>query len=170
MLFRSGNADGIGDLIGLEKQLGYIEKLGVDAIWVSPFYRSPMRDAGYDVSDYQSVDPTFGTLRDFDRVVAKAHTAGLRIIVDQVWSHTSSDHPWFEESRGSQSNAKSDWYIWADSRPDGSPPNNWLSVFGGSAWQWDPMRRQYYLHHFLTSQPKLNLRNQIGRASCRERV
>jgi alpha-glucosidase len=157
--FFDGNNDGMGDLIGLEHRLDYIEKLGVDAIWISPFYRSPMRDAGYDVSDYQSVDPAFGTLHDFDRIVAKAHAVGLRIIIDQVWSHTSSDHPWFQESRSSQSNGKFDWYVWADSRPDGSPPNNWLSVFGGSAWQWDPSRRQYYLHHFLTTQPKLNLRN-----------
>ena len=158
--FCDGNNDGLGDLIGLESQLGYIEKLGVDAIWISPFYPSPMRDAGYDVAEYQSVDPAFGTLGDFDRVVSKAHAGGLRVIVDQVWSHTSLDHRWFQESRGSRTNPKADWYIWADPRADGSPPSNWLSVFGGSAWKWDAPRRQYYLHHFLTSQPKLNLRNQ----------
>ena len=157
--FLDGNGDGFGDLVGLADHFEYIEDLGVDAVWISPFYRSPFRDGGYDVSDHRSVDERFGTMEDFDRVVAKAHEAGIRIIIDQVWSHTSSDHAWFAESRVSRDGAKSDWYVWADPREDGSQPNNWLSVFGGSAWQWGAERRQYYLHHFLAGQPKLNLRN-----------
>jgi alpha-glucosidase len=156
--FFDGNDDGTGDLPGLLARLSHIADLGVDAIWISPFYRSPQHDFGYDVADYRAVDPLFGTDEDFDRVVARAHQLGLRVLIDQVWSHTSSDHAWFQESRGSRDNPKAGWYVWADARPDGSPPNNWLSVFGGSAWRWDPMRRQYYLHHFLLSQPKLNLR------------
>ena len=158
--FFDGTGDGMGDLPGLRDQLGYIADLGADAIWISPFYRSPMRDFGYDVADYRSVEPQFGTLDDIDQVVARAHGLGMRVLVDQVWSHTASDHPWFRNSRSSRANDKADWYVWADPRPDGSPPNNWLSVFGGSAWQWDAARRQYYLHHFLPTQPKLNLRNQ----------
>jgi len=118
-----------------------------------------MDDWGYDISDYRAVDPRFGALGDFDALVEESHRKGLRVVIDQVWSHTSAAHPWFQESRSSRDNPKHDWYVWADPDPDGSPPNNWLSVFGGSAWQWSPQRRQYYLHHFLTSQPKLNLRN-----------
>lgn len=156
--FFDGNDDGTGDLPGLLARLGHVAGLGVGAIWISPFYRSPQHDFGYDVADYRAVDPLFGTEGDFDRVVDRAHQLGLRVLVDQVWSHTSSDHTWFEESRSSRDNPKASWYVWADARADGSPPNNWLSVFGGSAWRWDPMRRQYYLHHFLPSQPKLNLR------------
>jgi len=158
--FLDTNGDGVGDLPGLLSRLDYIAGLGVDAIWISPFYRSPQRDFGYDVADHRAIDPLFGSERDFDRVLGRAHELGLRVIVDQVWSHTSSDHAWFRESRSSRSNPKSDWYIWADARLDGSPPNNWLSVFGGSAWRWVPERRQYYLHHFLESQPKLNLRHE----------
>lgn len=157
--FFDGNDDGTGDLPGLLARLSYVADLGVDAIWISPFYRSPQRDFGYDVADYRAVDPLFGTDADFDRVVARAHQLGLRVIIDQVWSHTSSDHAWFQESRSSRDNPKAGWYIWADARADGSPPNNWLSVFGGSAWRWEPERRQYSLHHFLKSQPKLNLRH-----------
>ncbi len=158
--FCDSNADGIGDFPGLLKHLDYIAALGVDAIWITPFYPSPQADFGYDVSDYCGVDPSYGSLADFDAMVAQAHERGLRVIVDQVWSHTAANHPWFKESRSSAKNDKADWFVWADAAADGGPPNNWLSVFGGSAWQWDPSRRQYYLHHFLTSQPKLNLRNQ----------
>ena len=157
--FSDSDGDGFGDLKGLLERLPHIASLDVDAIWVSPFYRSPMQDVGYDVADYRSVDNRFGTLADFDAVVARAHALGLKVIIDQVWSHTASEHAWFAESRASRSNPKADWYVWADPASDGAPPNNWLSVFGGSAWRWEAQRRQYYLHHFLTSQPKLNLRN-----------
>jgi alpha-glucosidase len=119
-----------------------------------------MRDFGYDVADYTEVDPVFGDLADFDRLIARAHALGLKVLIDQVWSHSSDQHPWFVESRVSRDNPRADWYVWADPAPDGTPPNNWLSVFGGSAWSWEPRRRQYYLHHFLASQPKLNLRHE----------
>jgi alpha-glucosidase len=154
--FMDSNNDGIGDLRGIIDKLGYIADLGVDALWVSPFYQSPMKDFGYDVSDYRAVDPIFGTLDDFYRLVEGAHALGLRIIIDQVLSHTSDQHSWFTESRSSGDNDKANWYVWAHPKTDGTPPNNWLSVFGGSAWQWDPRREQYYLHNFLTSQPDLN--------------
>jgi alpha-glucosidase len=154
--FADSNGDGTGDLDGITSRLDYVAGLGVDAIWISPFFRSPMRDFGYDVSDYRDVDPVFGTLADFDRLLAGAHRRGLRVILDQVMSHTSDEHPWFRESRQGRSNHRADWYVWADPRPDGTPPNNWLSVFGGSAWQWEPRRGQYYLHNFLASQPDLN--------------
>jgi alpha-glucosidase len=157
--FYDGNDDGLGDLPGLLQHLDYVAALGVDAIWISPFYPSPMEDSGYDVADYRNVDPRFGTLADFDAVVARAHALGLKIVIDQVWSHTSALHPWFRESRAGRTGDKAAWYVWADPNRDGSPPNNWLSVFGGSAWQWDAGRRQYYLHHFLPSQPKLDLSN-----------
>ena len=153
------NGDGIGDLAGITDRLDYIAKLGVDIIWISPFFKSPMRDFGYDVADYCDVDPMFGTLADFDAMIAKAHSLGLKIMIDQVMSHTSEDHPWFKESRSSRDNPKADWYVWADPLPDGNPPNNWLSVFGGSSWQWDSRRKQYYLHNFLVSQPDLNFHN-----------
>ncbi|WP_313808920.1 alpha-glucosidase family protein [Sphingobium sp.] len=155
--FADSNGDGIGDLKGITGHLPYVASLGVDAIWLSPFFKSPMRDFGYDVSDYCDVDPIFGTLEDFDELVAKAHELGLRIIVDQVWAHTSEEHPWFIESRSSRDNPKADWYVWADPRPDGSPPNNWQSVFGGPAWTWDARRGQYYMHQFLREQPQLHL-------------
>lgn len=155
--FADSNGDGIGDLPGITARLPYVAALGVDAIWISPFFKSPMRDFGYDVSDFRAVDPIFGTLDDFDALLARAHTLGLRVLIDQVLSHTSDEHAWFRESRASRDNAKADWYVWADPQPDGTPPNNWLSVFGGSAWQWDARRRQYYLHNFLASQPDLNL-------------
>lgn len=155
--FRDTNGDGIGDLKGIVEGLDYIAALGVDAIWISPFFTSPMDDFGYDVADYCGIDPTFGTFEDFDRIIEKAHGLGLKVIIDQVWSHTSDQHAWFQESRADRTNPKADWYVWADARPDGSPPSNWQSVFGGSAWQWDGPRKQYYLHNFLTSQPDLNL-------------
>lgn len=155
--FADSNGDGIGDLNGITAHLPYVASLGVDAIWLSPFFKSPMRDFGYDVSDYCDVDPIFGTLADFDALAAKAHELGLRIIVDQVWAHTSEEHDWFIESRSSRDNPKADWYVWADPKPDGSPPNNWQSVFGGPAWTWDARRGQYYMHQFLREQPQLHL-------------
>jgi alpha-glucosidase len=157
--FRDANGDGIGDLAGITERLPHIADLGVDAIWIAPFFKSPMKDFGYDVSDYCAVDPLFGTIEDFDRLVARAHGLGLKVLIDQVWSHSSDQHDWFLDSRASRTGDRSDWYVWADPRPDGTPPNNWMSVFGGSAWTWEPRRRQYYLHHFLSSQPQLNLRN-----------
>ncbi|MBO9433083.1 DUF3459 domain-containing protein [Ruegeria sp. R13_0] len=154
--FQDSNGDGIGDLKGITQRLDYIASLGVDAIWISPFFKSPMKDFGYDVSDYRDVDPMFGSLEDFQELLGQAHAKGLKVMIDLVLSHTSDQHPWFSESRASRDNPKSDWYVWADPKPDGTPPNNWLSIFGGSAWQWDPRRLQYYLHNFLTSQPDLN--------------
>ncbi len=157
--FQDSNGDGIGDLRGITQRLDYIADLGVDAIWISPFFKSPMKDFGYDVSDYLDVDPMFGSLADFDAMIAEAHRLGIRVIIDQVISHSSDQHDWFAESRASKDNPKSEWYVWADAKPDGSPPNNWLSIFGGSAWEWDTSRCQYYLHNFLTSQPDLNFHN-----------
>ncbi|WP_440983669.1 beta-galactosidase BglA [Shinella sumterensis] len=157
--FQDTNGDGIGDLRGITERLSHVASLGVDAIWISPFFTSPMRDFGYDVSDYQDVDPIFGVLSDFDALIEEAHRLDIRVMIDLVLSHTSDRHPWFVESRSRRTNPKADWYVWADSRPDGTPPNNWLSIFGGSAWQWDPTRLQYYMHNFLTSQPDLNLHN-----------
>ncbi|MEL7213825.1 MAG: alpha-amylase family glycosyl hydrolase [Pseudomonadota bacterium] len=154
--FQDSNGDGIGDLLGIVQRLPYIASLGVDAIWISPFFTSPMKDFGYDVSDYCDVDPMFGSLADFDALIDTAHRLGVRVMIDLVLSHTSDQHPWFVESRSSRDNAKSDWYVWADPKPDGTPPNNWLSIFGGPAWHWDARREQYYLHNFLTSQPDLN--------------
>ncbi|MGP5018493.1 alpha-amylase family glycosyl hydrolase [Vreelandella alkaliphila] len=155
---KGGQRDGIGDLKGVIDKLDYIASLNVDAIWLSPFFTSPMKDFGYDISDYRGVDPMFGTLEDFDRLVEAAHARGLKVTIDQVMSHTSDQHAWFEESRKSRDNPKADWYVWADPKPDGAPPTNWQSVFGGSAWQWDTRRCQYYLHNFLASQPDLNFR------------
>lgn len=158
--FKDSNSDGIGDLRGVIQKLDYLSHtLGVDAIWLSPFYRSPMADFGYDVADYTDVDPMFGTLADFDALVAAAHERGVRVVVDFVPNHSSDQHPWFIESRSSRNNPKRDWYTWRDPKPDGSPPNNWLSVFGGSAWTLDPRTGQYYLHSFLEEQPDLNWRN-----------
>ncbi len=155
--FQDSDGDGIGDLAGITGRLDHIAGLGADAIWISPFFKSPMKDFGYDVSDYCDVDPMFGTLADFDALVARAHDLGLRVMIDLVLSHTAAAHPWFDESRRDRTNARADWYVWADPKPDGTPPNNWLSVFGGSAWEWDGRREQYFLHNFLTSQPDLNL-------------
>ena len=154
--FQDSNGDGIGDLLGIVQRMPYVAALGVDAIWISPFFTSPMKDFGYDVSDYCDVDPMFGNLNDFDALIETAHYFGIKVMIDLVLSHTSDEHPWFKESRQSRDNAKSDWYVWADPKPDGTPPNNWLSIFGGSAWQWDARREQYYLHNFLVSQPDLN--------------
>ena len=157
--FADSNGDGIGDLPGITAHLDHVASLGVDAIWLSPFFTSPMADFGYDVADYCDVDPIFGTLADFDAMLARAHALGLKVIIDQVYAHSSDRHPWFTASRASRSDAFADWYVWADARPDGSPPNNWQSVFGGPAWTWDARRGQYYMHNFLSSQPQLNLHN-----------
>lgn len=157
--FLDSNNDGIGDLPGITSKLDYVASLGVDAIWLSPFFTSPMKDFGYDVSDYCDVDPIFGLLSDFDDLIARAHSLGLKVIIDQVLNHTSDQHPWFDESRKSHDNPKHDWYVWQDAKPDGTAPNNWMSVFGGPAWHWDSRRCQYYLHNFLDSQPDLNFHN-----------
>ena len=157
--FQDTTGDGGGDLKGVTQRMGHIASLGADAIWLSPFFKSPMADMGYDVSDYRAVDPMFGTLEDFDALLAEAHRQGLKVIIDQVLSHTSDKHSWFVESRADRTNTKADWYVWADAKPDGTAPNNWLSVFGGSAWEWDSVRRQYYLHNFLAAQPDLNFHN-----------
>jgi alpha-glucosidase len=157
--FQDTDGDGIGDLKGVTERLPYIASLGVDAIWLSPFFTSPMADMGYDVSDYCDVDPMFGTLADFDALMTQAHGLGLKVIIDQVLSHTSDQHPWFKESRTSRDNPKADWFVWAAAKPDGTAPNNWLSVFGGPAWEWDGVRKQYYMHNFLASQPDLNFHN-----------
>jgi alpha-glucosidase len=157
--YQDSNGDGIGDLAGITQRLEHVAKLGADAVWLSPFFKSPMKDFGYDVSDYCDVDPLFGTLGDFKALLARAHTLGLKVIIDQVLSHSSDQHPWFVQSRASRDNPKADWYVWADPKQDGTPPNNWLSFFGGSAWQWDTRRQQYYLHNFLSSQPDLNFHN-----------
>ena len=154
--FQDSNGDGVGDLLGIVERLPYIASLGVDAIWVSPFFTSPMKDFGYDVSDYLDVDPMFGSLSDFEALIETAHTLGVKVLIDLVLSHTSDQHPWFSQSRKDKENDKANWYVWADAKADGTPPNNWLSIFGGSAWHWDTRRCQYYLHNFLVSQPDLN--------------
>ncbi|HZX76397.1 alpha-glucosidase family protein [Lysobacter sp.] len=168
--FLDTNGDGVGDLPGIIARLDYIASLGVDAIWISPFFKSPMADFGYDIADYRDVDPLFGTLDDFDRLLAKAHSLGIRVMIDQVLSHTSIEHAWFKESRESADNPKADWYVWADAKPDGTPPNNWLSLFGGVAWRWEPRRRQYFLHNFLSSQPDLNFHNPAVREATLDNV
>ena len=157
--FMDANGDGTGDMKGITQKLDHVAALGVDAIWISPFFKSPMDDFGYDVSDYRDVDPCFGTLADFDDMLARAHELGLKVIIDQVYSHSSSEHAWFQESRSSRDNPKADWYTWVDAKPEGSPPNNWQSIFIGPAWTWDARRQQYYLHNFLSTQPDLNLHN-----------
>ncbi len=154
--FADANGDGVGDLAGVTAKLPYVAELGVDGIWLSPFFTSPMRDFGYDVADHLGVDPLFGTSDDFDMLVFEAHRLGLKVVIDQVWSHTASEHAWFQESRASRDNARADWYVWADAKPDGSPPNNWQSWMGGPAWRWEPRRRQYHLHNFLPQMPDLN--------------
>jgi len=157
--FQDDNGDGIGDLQGIVRRLPHVASLGVDAIWLSPFFPSPMEDMGYDVADYCDVDPQFGTLADFDALIERAHELGLKVVIDQVINHSSDRHAWFADSRRSRVGPYADFYVWADPKPDGSPPNNWPSVFGGPAWQWEPARRQYYLHNFLPSQPDLNFQN-----------
>jgi alpha-glucosidase len=157
--FMDSNGDGVGDLQGIIQRLDYLVDLGVDAVWISPIYPSPMADFGYDVSDYTGIHPLFGDMATFDRLLAEAHARGLKIVLDYVPNHTSDEHPWFIESRSSRDNPRRDWYIWKDPQPDGSPPNNWESRFGGPAWTWDEPTGQYYLHLFLAKQPDLNWRN-----------
>ena len=161
--FQDSDGDGIGDLNGITQRLDYLQSLGVDALWLSPIYPSPQVDFGYDISDYKSIDPAYGTLADFDRLVAEAKKRNIRIIMDMVMNHTSDKHKWFLESASSKTNPKRDWYIWRDGKPGGTPPNNppnnWTSVFGHSAWQYDPKTGQYYYHRFYPQQPDLNWRN-----------
>ena len=157
--FQDSNGDGVGDLRGIVQRLDYLQWLGVDAVWISPFYPSPMADFGYDVTDHCAVDRVYGSLVDFDRIVAEGHARGIRVIVDYIPNHTSYGHPWFTASRAARHNRKRDWYVWRNPAPGGGPPNNWLSAFGGSAWEWDAPTEQYYLHTFLREQPDLNWRN-----------
>lgn len=157
--FMDSDGDGVGDLPGIIQKLDYIASLNVDAVWISPFFKSPMKDFGYDISDYRAVEPMFGTMADFQALLNKAHDLGLKVLIDQVWNHTSNEHPWFLESRQDRTNPKADWYVWADAKPDGAPPTNWRSTFGGDAWAWDERRQQYYLHNFLVEQPDLNWHN-----------
>ncbi|MCL1045992.1 alpha-glucosidase family protein [Shewanella electrodiphila] len=164
------NGDGVGDLQGIITKLDYIASLNVDAIWISPFFKSPMKDFGYDISDYLDVDPMFGTMKDFDELIAKAHKLNIKVVIDQVLSHTSDEHAWFKQSKLSRDNDKADWYVWADPQEDGTAPNNWLAIFGGCAWEWEPRRQQYYLHNFLKSQPDLNFHNPEVRAAVLDNV
>ncbi len=158
--FLDTNGDASGDLDGIVDKLDYIAALGVDAIWFSPIYKSPMKDLGYDITDMRAIDPMFGNMEDFDRLLALCHARGLKVMLDQVWNHTSDEHPWFIESRSSRDNAKADWYVWKDAKKDGSPPNNWLSSFvGESAWEWDETRQQFYFYNFIKNQPDLNWHN-----------
>jgi alpha-glucosidase len=157
--FQDSNGDGIGDLPGIQRRLDYLCDLGVDVLWICPFYPSPMEDSGYDITDFQAIDRAYGTLADFDRLVAEAHRRDLKIVMDFVPNHTSRFHPWFLDSRASRSSRKRDWYIWRDAAPGGGPPTNWLSIFGGSAWEWDEATGQYYYHAFFREQPDLNWRN-----------
>ena len=166
--FQDTDGDGVGDLEGIRRRLGHLQDLGVDALWISPIFASPMADFGYDISDYRAVDPLFGSLGDLDRLIADAHGRGLKLILDLVPNHTSDQHAWFKQSRSSRTSPLRDWYIWRDARPDGSAPNNWLANFGGSAWAWDEGTGQFYYHAYLTEQPDLNWRNPEVRAAMFE--
>ena len=168
--FADGNGDGIGDFIGMSQKLEYLADLGIDAVWLSPHFPSPQYDVGYDISDYTDVAPEYGTLEDFKRFLDGAHQRGIRVILDLVLNHSSHLHPWFLESRSSRHNPKRDWYVWQDPAPDGGPPNNWLSPFGGSAWEFDPATNQYYYHFFLKEQPDLNWRNPEVKAAMWDAV
>jgi glycosidase len=163
--FKDTTGNGVGDLQGIIENLDHLVDLGVDALWISPFFPSPMADFGYDVSDYTDVHPLFGTLETMERLIEAAHDRRLRVVLDFVPNHSSDQHPWFIESRSSRDNPKRDWYVWRDAKPDGSAPNNWLSVFGGSAWEWDAATGQYYLHSFLNEQPDLNWRHEGVKAA-----
>ncbi|MGN7159819.1 alpha-glucosidase [Sphingomonas sp. SAFR-052] len=156
--FQDSNGDGIGDLRGITSRLDYLQSLGPDAIWITPFFKSPNADFGYDVSDYTAIDPQYGTMADWDQLVAEARKRGIRVLVDLVVNHSSAEHAWFKESRSSRTNAKADWYVWRDGTPD-KPPTNWKSIFGGPSWTWDPTRKQWYYHIFLSQQPDLNWAN-----------
>ncbi|MCW3834566.1 alpha-amylase family glycosyl hydrolase [Sphingomonas canadensis] len=166
--FQDSDGDGVGDLRGIAARLDDLVALGVDAIWISPIFPSPMADFGYDVADYCGIDPRFGTLADFDALLAAAHARGLRVLLDLVPNHTSEQHPWFAESRSARTSPKRDWYLWRDPAPGGGPPNNWISDFGGSAWEWDAASGQYYYHAYLKQQPDLNWRNPAVRAAMME--
>src|SRR4051812_44559623 len=166
--FQDINGDGKGDLKGIEGRIDYLEWLGIDAVWLTPFFPSPKLDFGYDIADYCAVDPTFGSLEDFDRLVARLHRRGIKLLIQFVPNHTPNQHPWFVESRSSRTSPKRDWYVWVDPAPNGGPPNNWLSRFGGSVWQWDQTTEQYYYHSFLLEQPDLNWRNPEVRAAMAE--
>ena len=168
--FQDSSGDGIGDLEGIRRRLDHLVWLGVDAVWISPFFPSPMVDFGYDISDYTDVDPLFGSLADFDRLLAEAHRRGLRVILDLVPNHTSDQHPWFRDARSSRSSEHRDWYLWRDPAPDGGVPNNWMSEFGGSAWTWDATTAQYYYHAFAPEQPDLNWRNPEVRRAMFDRL
>jgi alpha-glucosidase len=157
--FQDSNGNGVGDLLGLISRLPYLQALGIDAIWLSPIFPSPMADFGYDISNYVDIEPLFGTLGDFDTLVVAAHAINLKVILDLVPNHTSDQHPWFVESRSSRDSPKRNWYLWRDPRSDGTAPNNWMSEFGGSAWQYDARTQQCYYHAFLVQQPDLNWRN-----------
>jgi len=163
--FQDSDSDGVGDLVGIERRLDHLVALGIDAIWLSPVFPSPMADFGYDVADYRGIDPLFGSLADFDRLLEQVHARGLKLLLDYVPNHSSDQHPWFIESRSSRTSPRRDWYIWRDPAPDGGPPNNWISDFGGSSWAWDAATGQYYLHAFLKAQPDLNWRNREVRAA-----
>ncbi len=171
--FKDTNGDGVGDLVGIIEKLDYLNDgtdatLGVDAIWLSPIYKSPMADLGYDISDYYNIDSVYGGMTDFEKLISEAHKREIKVIMDYVPNHTSDKHPWFIESKKSRDNPKRDWYIWRDAKSDGSPPNNWLSVFGGSAWTIDKKTGQYYLHSFLPEQPDLNWRNLLVEAELQK--
>jgi alpha-glucosidase len=166
--FQDTDGDGMGDLRGIERRIDYLEWLRIDAVWLTPFYPSPMLDFGYDISDYCDVDPRFGNVQDFDRLLERLHRSNIKVILDFVPNHTSEQHPWFMESRSCRANSKRKWYIWADPSPDGGPPNNWLSRFGGSAWRWEPITEQYYYHSFLQEQPDLNWHHPDVRAAMGE--
>jgi len=168
--YQDSNNDGIGDLAGITSRLEYIAELGVDGIWISPIFTSPMKDMGYDVSDYRDIDPLFGDLEDFDRLVEKAHSLGLKVMIDQVLSHSSDQHPFFQASKMDKKNDKADWYVWVDPLPNGAPPNNWLSIFEGIAWEWESRRKQYYQHNFLVSQPDFNFHNPEVREWLKDNV
>lgn len=157
--FKDSSGDGLGDLKGIMDKLDYLQWLGIEAIWLTPFYPSPMKDMGYDIADYKGVDPMFGNMEEFDRLLREVHRRDMKMIIDFVPNHTSDQHPWFLESKASKDNPKRDWYYWKDADTDGNPPNNWLSVLGGSAWEWDEKTQQYYYHAFLKEQPDLNLNN-----------
>ncbi|MGV2828788.1 alpha-amylase family glycosyl hydrolase [Myxosarcina sp. GI1(2024)] len=169
--FYDTTGNGIGDLNGVIAKLDYVGTLSVDAIWLSPIFESPMDDLGYDITNMCRIDPLFGSMEDFERLLAMCHARGLKLIIDQVWNHTSDQHPWFIESRSSRDNDKADWYVWVDPQEDGSPPNNWLSSFlGESAWEWDKTRQQYYLYNFVKSQPDLNWHNPAVMEAILERA